>query len=1175
MKKTTKHALLPGAIAAGLAIVAIQAHSDELGIDWGRKDGIDVQAGQSASQTDAIRVSDGGAFVKSGDGTLTLPLGKLDSVADVSVEARAGRLEIEPGAPQGGEVAVPSVIADKAAFWVDADATSSLVLDGSVVTRWCDCRETDTASPTLYNARPATANNAGTAEIDQTLVETNGHNAVFFGGLNSNNKRFMQFYKGGSSTTLVKIRHAFVVFGAYDCYNGPLGNAQNPDDWFSRAAIANMASATAPKYFDIRYMEASPGAATARHYLNGVRFDPWSTAVKKGFQLWETHFLDYTGTAGNFFNHKNSQSRQGGDYLAEVILFTNDLQAVERLQVQEYLMDKWGLGGGARLSRGVSVTVATGAVAAVANASALEFPTSAVTHVDGVGTLQKTGAGELTLDHRSLDVRDFEGEFDLAGGSAFVRRGSVPALKLAGGDAVMFGATSKTGASNTSVAGYELYGFGLVKTANGVASNRIEKSGAEEIRVHSIPEGVEQLNVKAGDFTLAATHAGNLVADGALYATIPNADFEQTFAPNSSYNRRSLNTSSAVNHWKGGSGSGVTAFIAENYSPSDTGSSSPHGRATISPFPIRQGFNALSIGNDGYAYTAEAVFPKSGYYEMTVLESSRFHRSDGATLANPGYDVMIGESWATAVAVAHRAVANAGNYAEVKIPLGYVESGTKTFGFMGPKWSKGTTLLLDDIKVRFVAERQPLGIVSIPNGDFESVTNSTIDANNGNNNQAMYPERTSSNEAFGWTFDNSNTSVPAAAVVASYCSPVISTANGSASSGSELMPYGDLADGVAGSFHLSLFGNTGSARTSFAVPAGTYRLKGKVAQWGGKGNGTEFRNETPSVSAIVTIGGQATALGSVSTADHRLLELSWPTVFTVTSDGTVELSLSAVAAADAVLVDDLYLEKVASGNGLEKELVTNGSFEQEGASNGGAIFTGWTTVQATSDFGSAWPTVVNPQYDYSVTPGNRTPSQFGQTPYDGVAYARIFNNGGIYQTLTLDPGLYRLSFATHSRDNPGYDKNPIRAWLGDSSGNLVVENGETKVNSVADIEHVWHFRVATRGTYRLYLQGTDYWKAQYASDGKNHCTMLDGVSLKKVRDELTAPALPETLKIVVSEGARLRLDYDGMVDVGRLVLGGSGVHGTVSAATHPEYIQGRGVLNVTGKGEPATTVIFR
>ena len=1169
MKKTTKHVLLPGALAVGVALVAIHAHSTELGIDWGRKDGIDVPAGQSVVQTDAIRVSDGGTFVKVGDGTLSLPLGKLDSVADVSVEVRAGRLEIEPGAPQGGAVSAPSVIADKAAFWVDADATSSLVLNGSVVTRWCDRREADTASPTRYNARPATASNAGTAEIDQTLVATNGRNAVFFGGYNAPNKRFMQFYKGEAESEIVYIRHAFVVFGAIDCYSGPIGCKQNPDDWFSAASIAKMTDA--PKYFGIRYGEASPGAFTARHYLDGVRFDPWSTEVKRGFQLWETQFPEYTGTAGNFFNHKNAAKRQGGDYLCEAILFTNDLQAVERLQVQEYLMAKWGLGGEARLSRGVAVTLAPGAVIGLSNADSLEFPTSAVTRMEGVGTFQKTGSGELSLDHRALDVRDFEGEFDLADGSVFVRRGSVPALKLAGGDAVSFGAIGKSGAAMNSVADYERYGFSLTKTPGGVAANRIEKSGAEEIRVHSIPDGVERLDIKAGDFALVATTTGNLVGDGAIFATIPNADFEEPFSADSSYNRKKLSESTAVNHWFK-SGGGMTAYIAEDNSPGDTGTENPHRRSKMCPYPVRQGFNVLSIANKDSAYTTEAVFPKSGYYEMTVLESSRYHHSDiaeGNDLANPGYDVMIGDSWATAVAVARRAVANAGNFAEVTIPLGYVEAGTKTFGFKGPQWSKDSTLLLDDIKVRFVADRQPLGRVEIPNGDFESVTNRAIAASV-TSNQAMYPARTNANEAACWTFDNSNAAVPAAAVVAAYCSPSSSTLTGSAYSNKELMPYGDMADGLAGSFHLSLCGNTGSARTTFVVPAGTYRLKGRVAQWGGKHNGTNFRNERPSVSATVTAGGQTTALGSVATADHRMLEYAWPNLLTVPSAGTVELSLAAGAAADALLIDDLVLENVAGGDGAEEELVANGSFETQ---DGAASLDGWKTLAPT--FGTAGVTVADPQDDAVNHPSYNTAAQFGQTPYDGVAYVRIYNDGGIYQALTLDPGLYRLSFATHSRANPGYDKNPIRAWLGDSSGNLVAGIGETKVGSVADIEHVWHFRVASRGSYRLYLQGTDHWAGQFASDGKNHCTVLDGVSLKKVRDELVAPALPETLKIVVFEGARLRLDFDGTVDVGRLVLGGSGVHGTVSAATHPDFIQGRGVLNVTGKGEPATTVIFR
>jgi hypothetical protein len=1163
-------------VVAVVSLAAATAFASEIGIDWGLVEGLEIPSGQSAMQPDAVRVSDGGVFVKAGEGTLVLPLTNLNAIAEVPVEVRGGRLEIEPGAPEAAAVAVPSVVADKAAFWVDASEEGSFVLSGSVVTRWCDRRETDTASPTRYNARPANASNAGTATLGQTRVEHDGRAVVYFGGYDVENKSFMKFYFGDTSARITGIRHAFVVFGAYDCYNGPLGNEANPDDWFSASSVAQMSNS--PKYFGIRYGESSPGAFTARHYLDGQRFDPWSTTVKSGFQLWETHFLDYTGTAGNFFNHKGAYKRQGGDYISEVILFTNDLTVVERLQVQEYLLGKWELGGDVRMTRGVAMTVAPGATAAIANASALEFPTSSVTRILGVGVLEKSGVGELTIDHRSLDLADYEGELDLAGGSLFVRRGAVPALKLAGGDTVSLSPSSRTGAGTGSAEAYDGYGFALDKTSGG-APELIVKNGSEEIRVHSIPTGVERLDVMAGDFALVATPAGNLV-DGPspLFATIPNADFEEPFVADTSYNRKGLGTTVAVNHWLK-AGNDAVAFIAEDYSPGDAGTSSPHKRATISPYPIRQGYNALTIGNKGSAYTTEAVFPKSGHYEMTILESSRFHRSGiypGTSnfLANPGYDVMVGDDWASAQPVAHRAVANAGCWIEVRIPLGYVEAGTKVLGFKGPQWSDGTTLLLDDIKVRFVGERQPLGLVAIPNGDFESVTNRTIAAS-GISNQMMYPARTNANEAVGWTFANSNTAVPAAAVVAAYCSPATGTDNNSASNGNELMPYGDHADGLAGTFHLSLCGTAGSARTTFAVPAGVYRLKGRIAQWGGKVSGSDFRSERPSAVATATVGGQNVALGSVATSDHRMLECIWPNLLTVSQDGDVTLSLAAGAAADAVLVDDLVLESVASGNGDEKELIVNGSFEQPGAANGGASLDGWTRVSPS--FGSTTASVVNPQYDYSVNPGNNTPNQFGQLPYDGVAYARIFNDGGIYQTMTLDPGVYRLSFAVHSRVNEGYGNNPIRVWLGDSSGSLVTEIGETKVNGIADIVHVWHFRVSAHGEYRLYLQGSEYWKQQFAVDGKHHCSIVDGVSLKKIRDELVTPTVAENLKVVVHNGATLRLDFDGTMDVGRLVFGGSVIAkgGTVSAETHPEYIQGRGSLKVTGKGAPGLIIIVR
>ena len=1163
-------------------LCATGAQAAELGVDWGRRDGISVPPGSEETQSDCVLVSDGGTFVKTGEGKLVLPLEKLKSAASISVEVTDGAVELQPGVPAAGSAVAPSFVTDKAAFWVDAGADNgSIVVEGSTVKRWCDRRETSVDAPTRYNARPATADNAGTVELDQTVVETSAGKSVYFGGYNRENKRYMQFYAGASETrAILGIRHAFVVFGVESCYNGPLGSASNPDDWFSSSAVQDMSTAS-PKYMDIEYGEASPAAFSGRHYLDGIRFDPWSTPVKKGFHLWETHFLDYVGSAGNFFNHKGSKTRQGGDYISEVILFTNDLTSVERLQVQEYLLSKWSLASATRGVRDVKFELASGSTAEIEAAAAVEYPTSSVTRLSGVGVLKKSGDGELTIDHKSLSVEDYEGDMELSGGDLFVRRGGIPAFRLAAGETVFFGMKDRSGATAKTIDGYEKYGFGASKTSGG-KSGVVTKQGAESVRIHSLPEDVKQLCVQEGELALTAQSCGNLVPGAPIYVKVPNGDFEECFTPDKSYNVCSLKTNVASNHWygTGGKNNGVTGFIAENYSASDTGAGG-HSRGTFCSYPIRQGSNALAVFNNGYAYTENVVFPKSGYYEMTLLESSRYHCAEvGPThsyyLSNPGYEVKIGEDWASARTVASRALANAGDFVEVKISLGFIEAGTKVLGFKGPDWSTATTLILDDIRICSVAERQGLGLVKIPNGDFENITNATIAAEGGKNNQAMYPARTSTNEAIGWTFENSDSDCPAAAVVSAYCSPTTSADNNTAKWGSELMPYGDHADGSLGSTFLSLCGNAGSAKTRFSVPAGVYRLCGRIAKWSGKHNSKQFRDASVTVEATVTVDGQTISLGMVSTESHRLIECSWPTVFEVEEEDEVELCVAESSPTGAALLDDLVLESVAAGNGRERELVINGSFESEGGADGGATLSGWTKFNSTSDYGpNQAPSVINPQYDYETTPKNQTPQQFGWIAYDGVAYARIVNNSGIYQSLTLDPGVYRLSFAAHSRVNSGYGQNPIRAWLGDSSGNLVVDIGETPVMSVADIVHTWYFRVTMTGTYRLYLQGTEFWKAQYQVDGCAHTSIIDGVSLKKLRDELSSPVLPDTLKLVVDAGARLRLDYDGTVEVGRLSLGGTAVRGIVDATTHPEYVRGRGVLNVTGKGVPGCVLIVR
>lgn len=1149
-------------------LVAVATHAGSVGSDWGKTDGVVIDGGETVTQVDKILASDGGTFVKAGEGKLVLPMDQIDRSLPNRIRVAEGTVAIQNGGQQSVSVQVPDFLAASAAFWVDASADNgTLVLSGSTVTRWCDVRETNVESPTLYNARPADANNAGTDTIDQIYVDNGGcagTNAVYFGGYNTNNRRYMQFYKGASSIDCIQnIRHAFVVFGAFDSWNGPLGNGKNPDDWFSVAKLQPLSDS--PVYIANIYGEAMPGAFSARHYLNGQRFDPWSAKVMKGFQLWETQFCDYTGSAGNFFNQKGSAQRQGGDYLSEVILFTNDLTVVQRLEVQKYLLAKWNLV--AQLGE-VSIETALGTTVELSTPVGDKTAEALMPRITGAGVVRKVDDGEMTLDDKLGLVKDFDGELDLAGGMLFAHRGTLPIMKLVAGDTVSYAAYNQDGAAMDSVEAYEKYGFRISRTPGG-RRGTVVKTGEETIRVNSLPEDVKKLVVADGELAIVEAPVGNLVTNGALSAVIPNGDFEEPFEADTSYNRKALNVTTAVNGWLK-EGKQVVAFIAENYSAGDVGTDNPHKRGTICPFPIRQGDSALTIGNNGGAYTQGAVFPRSGFYEMTLLESSRFHRTGGSTpLANPGYDVLIGESWDSASVVATRLIANAGNFNEIKIDLGYVEAGTKAFGFRASSWSTGTTLILDDIRVSYVGAKRDMAYVEIPNGNFEMTTNQSIEIS-GTANSAMYPDRTNTNEAIGWTFTNEDSVCPAAAVVSAYCSPTLSTSLFSPAYGKELMPFGNLFDGLYGSSHLSLVGTAGSAKTTFSVPAGSYYLSGKISQWGGKINGKDFRAKAPAVSATVSTSNGEIQLGTCVADAHMMQEARWPLAFTLAEEGEISLELKGDSPTGSVLVDDLKLVKVESvDHAYGKELIENGGFEIDGA----ASTSGWTLFDAT--FGTkAVFNAVNPQTD---KPENQTPAQFGQTPYEGIAYARIYNDSGAYQTLHLAKGVYRFAFATHSRSTPGYGKQPIRVWLGDAAGNEVQTIGIAQVEGVADVGHVWYFRVEESGDYRVYIQGTDYWKAQCEIDNKNHCSVLDGVSLCRVRDEMRMPEVSPELDVQVRENAKLRLDFSGLISVGRVRLGSTVLSGgaEVNSQNYPEYVVGEGTLVPTGAGCQGLLIIMQ
>lgn len=1121
------------------AVAAVgMSYAATVAVDGDRNVGVTVESGRVV-QSDTIRFGSGGSFVKAGAGELVLSGEKIDKARDYSIRVSGGTLTLQPGTGGGDSPAVPAVISEKAAFWVDAaDEAGSVVTEGSVVRRWCDRRETNVTSPSLWNAKPKSTGK-GSKQLDQTLVVKDGRRAVYFGGYDTSNDNYMKFSLGETEGKLSDVRHLFAVHGVYECWSSPIGATGNPCDWFVSSSILPFPG-TITCHF-IQYANTMSGIFTGRTFLDGERIDPFVVPPKAGFQLLETEFTDVPTIVDAFYNMKGTEKRQGGDYLAEAIVFTNALSAAERLEVEDYLMRKWNLAN-ARAQTGVGhVVTAPGAKVAVDVSSDGQQPLTGLA-LSGAGTLEKDGEGSLVVGKGQL--LDFLGEFDLKAGHAALRGGRLPALKIAAGEkleavAAYPGTYQKP--DSTNPVWYAQCGYDVFKSTATVGDH-FEKAGDSTLTLQTIPESVRRVNVAAGTLVLSAPKTESaVVADAPLGAIIPNADFEMPCEANTGYNRCLFSAGTMLNGWTRSSAYTHVGYLVEDYSAGDVGPSPSHNRKGMSYVPIAQGVQALIICNKGEAYTDAAVFPKSGYYVLSLLESSRYNTNQTGS-----YRVKMGVTWATATVRAERRV-NAQNFRRVRINLGYVEAGTYCFGFSAyannlQKYVDGA-LLLDDLSVDFMGEKTEEDLVQIPNGDFETCVNDALAPDVGTINPFLAYERSINNEAVGWTFSNDSSENPAVAL-GSTVTPVTKTGSNLTSDNYRLS---DIVDGLFGSMHLSMFGTAGSASVAVSLAKGRYRLRGKLLHRGGKFSAAfDHASSVKSVvAAKVEIGGEESSLGSVTVKNSVMTTFDWPEEFEVTAEGaTVTLTLNQTETKGMCLVDDLVLVKENGFVAHETELVANGSFEEG--------LTGWTTFKST--FGNQ---NVDRRDPWAAVASEDFPNQFGPLPYDGDAYLLINNDSGLYQEVRLVPGLYRLTFAAHTRNTSGYCNQPIRAWLGNASGWQVSEIGRTPMlTTLFDQEFAWEFRVSEAGTYRLYLQGTDDFK-----DASNrHTSIIDGISLKRIRETEAKPSVAETTRLQLEKGARLRLDYDGACKVDSVTYDGCRYRGVLTAETHPDFIDGRGVI---------------
>lgn len=306
-----------------------------------------------------------GTLRKTGGGALNVPLANVFS-ADGRMEVLDGRLNLT--ADGGGLVAdVPSDVLAKAAFWVDANTnvvvcSTNLVAcytNGedivyvtntfdNAVAQWLDVREPDTLPPYQYTRGVGMANFTNALpEFGATGAGAAGNLArIYFGGYH--NGRWMEWRNATNGAAYLSLCNVFIVHGSPNSF-GYLLSVSTTNTAIELPFIPGAAtSGCTGLEGTIHNVSITPiGTRTGRTFLNRHLIDGSATKPIRGSQLLEVEAGVYEPVlqACNFFADRNSwgfnDNRIGGDYLCEVLVFTNRLTEAERVRTEHYLWQKW------------------------------------------------------------------------------------------------------------------------------------------------------------------------------------------------------------------------------------------------------------------------------------------------------------------------------------------------------------------------------------------------------------------------------------------------------------------------------------------------------------------------------------------------------------------------------------------------------------------------------------------------------------------------------------------------------------------------------------------------------------------------------------------------------------------------------------------------------------------
>lgn len=1117
----------------GVVPFAVTAFAASVSVGYRETVGLSVAAGAQTALTERVALSADGRFIKAGDGTLTLPVGAVDSSVSPTVHVLGGTLALTTAATPSVDAATPpEVIARKAAFWVDAADGHGLVATNgesgaAYAARWCDRRETNPSAPTMWYAEPWWTNSTSSVlwGVPPAVKTVDGRRAVFFGGKSSS--QCMLFCKNGKTAKLSDVRDVFLVIGVTNCLGLVLGHYGDDGSPFFNTAVEDWPV----KRFHFPRNDVGIDSYVARFYLDGMRFDPFTVGPKRGFQLYERHYVEDiradTGAMAFFTGYSDKKSCEGGDYLSEAVIFTNRLTEVERLDVQQYLMAKWSLPHVLRPETPMQRNYATFAMSSNATVEVTVDGADTLDDIrfSGEGTLVKKGSGTLTLG--PSDAVPFSGTLSIEDGTVATRGGRIPSVRLASGDRLNSREVNTSSAALDTPEGQAV--AATTVTVHGDAGDgTVVKDGAGPARVRSIAPDVKRLKVTEGQLVLdAGNMAQTFSPANAVSATIPNHDFEQCpaslFRTDKPY----------AQFYKLDAASGWTTLNGTHDALVLSAVPSSHGDlwGTWCSHPCPQGTNMLYLIDNAGAYTT-VTFPANGYYQGSVLASIRWR---GDVPKYSPVDVFLGADFSSTNVIGTVVGAMKNNAAQdfrryyFRTP--YVEAG-KAYVFGVKNRDKvDSGIALDDFRLDLIPDGESRqAAYRIPNGDFEQI--SPISHACSLTNGCSVAE---------WTFcDWLVKSVPAVAVA------LPSTICGSGRLFS-------AADVMWNSVQITLASNSW-VETTFTPPAGTYWLRGRMADWPANWEGTTFGTVGATVRATVTLNGASVELGSQGASSHMLTGYVWPNAFTVDGAMPVTLRIEQTGKNSIALVDDFELVSA-----MTDELLSDTAVEDQ---------TKWVALDPAAP--KLVPDGAQSGYlrNYDGALGTEPFGKYwGYNRFAGDRYIFLAQNGGVQQSVTIpQSGIYRLTYHERSRVTPHNGGNPVRAWIRSEDGSYTnFISKSTRYICTNFVERTFMFNLPSAGRYVLAFQGTG---CNWATNPKEDLeALIDGVSLKYIAETpVVAPDVPARMRISVAEGAMLALDFPGTIHTGTVTLGGKRVVGRIDSTTHPDFICGMGSIEARPEG---------